>query len=80
MTIKKKRRQAATKFSRYVGAARIFSLQLSALMIIDLRNFIAKRKEVMDKESILSGASGSSWSSKGRCYLSSFVVRSRIAP
>jgi hypothetical protein len=34
-------------------AQRAFSRQLSALRIIDPRNFFAKRKEVTDKEFIL---------------------------
>lgn len=50
------RRQAATKESKIRWAPRAFSPQLSALRIIDPRNFFAKRKEVTDKDSIRSGA------------------------
>ena len=53
--------EAATKYSRYVDAARF---QLSALRIIDLRNFFAKRKEVTDKESIPAQATIVQWTCK----------------
>jgi hypothetical protein len=50
--------EAQTKYSRYVDAVRFqTSTQeiFSALRIIDLRNFFAKRKEVTNRESICDG-------------------------